>query len=44
MLDKIDKKSYTDNWRKDLEFSIRDKVLLKVAPMKGILRLERKES
>ncbi|XP_024930009.2 uncharacterized protein LOC112491787 [Ziziphus jujuba] len=32
-------KSYADNRRKDLEFSTRDMVFLKVAPMKGVMRL-----
>ncbi|KAL0537838.1 hypothetical protein IC582_026827 [Cucumis melo] len=36
------KKSYADVRRKDLEFEIGDKVFLKVAPMKGVLRFERK--
>nr|GEY99581.1 putative reverse transcriptase domain-containing protein [Tanacetum cinerariifolium] len=31
-------KSYTDNRRKPLEFSICDKVLLKVSPRKGVVR------
>ncbi|KAL0540334.1 hypothetical protein IC582_024569 [Cucumis melo] len=35
-------KSYADVRRKDLEFEIGDKVFLKVAPMKGVLRFERK--
>ncbi|KAL0549014.1 hypothetical protein IC582_013494 [Cucumis melo] len=34
-------KSYADVRRKDLEFEIGDKVFLKVAPMKGVLRFER---
>ncbi|KAL0551240.1 hypothetical protein IC582_010326 [Cucumis melo] len=33
-------KSYADMRRKDLEFEIGDKVFLKVAPMKGVLRLK----
>lgn len=36
-------KSYNDNRRKDLEFSIGYKVFLKVALMKGVLRFEKKE-
>ncbi|KAL0543870.1 hypothetical protein IC582_018975 [Cucumis melo] len=35
-------KSYSDVRRKDLEFEIGDKVFLKVAPMKGVLRFERR--
>ncbi|KAA0067058.1 pol protein [Cucumis melo var. makuwa] len=35
-------KSYADGRRKDLEFDVRDKVFLKVAPMKGVLRFERR--
>ncbi|KAL0540968.1 hypothetical protein IC582_020994 [Cucumis melo] len=35
-------KSYADVRRKDLEFDVRDKVFLKVAPTKGVLRFERK--
>ncbi|KAL0551236.1 hypothetical protein IC582_010322 [Cucumis melo] len=35
-------KSYADMRRKDLEFEIGDKVFLKVAPMKGVLRFERR--
>ncbi|KAL0536697.1 hypothetical protein IC582_025657 [Cucumis melo] len=35
-------KSYADVRRKDLEFEVGDKVFLKVAPMKGILRFERR--
>ncbi|KAL0534504.1 hypothetical protein IC582_028795 [Cucumis melo] len=35
-------KSYADVRRKDLEFYVRDKVFLKVAPMKGVLRFERR--
>nr|GEV23574.1 putative reverse transcriptase domain-containing protein [Tanacetum cinerariifolium] len=33
-------KSYVDNRRKPLEFSVSDKVLLKVSPWKGIVRFE----
>ncbi|KAA0046147.1 ty3-gypsy retrotransposon protein [Cucumis melo var. makuwa] len=33
-------KSYADVRRKDLEFDVGDKVFLKVAPMKGVLRFE----
>ena len=36
-------KSYADVRRKDLEFEVGDKVFLKVAPMKGVLRFEKKE-
>ncbi|KAL0539895.1 hypothetical protein IC582_024116 [Cucumis melo] len=35
-------KSYADVRRKGLEFEIGDKVFLKVAPMKGVLRFERR--
>ncbi|XP_022854044.1 uncharacterized protein LOC111375452 [Olea europaea var. sylvestris] len=35
-------KSYADSRRKDLEFSVGDKVFLKVAPMKGVLRFGKK--
>ncbi|TYK18878.1 pol protein [Cucumis melo var. makuwa] len=35
-------KSYADVRRKDLEFNVGDKVFLKVAPMKGVLRFEKK--
>ncbi|GJR36281.1 putative reverse transcriptase domain-containing protein [Tanacetum coccineum] len=34
-------KSYTDNRRKPLEFQVRDQVLLKVSPWKGMLRFEK---
>ncbi|KAA0062823.1 ty3-gypsy retrotransposon protein [Cucumis melo var. makuwa] len=36
-------KSYADVRRKDLEFDVGDKVFLKVAPMKGVLRFEKRE-
>ncbi|KAL0552145.1 hypothetical protein IC582_011242 [Cucumis melo] len=35
-------KNYADVRRKDLEFNVGDKVFLKVAPMKGVLRFERR--
>ncbi|KAL0559480.1 hypothetical protein IC582_004091 [Cucumis melo] len=35
-------KSYADVRRKDLEFEIGDKVFLKVAPMRGVVRFERR--
>ncbi|TYK26660.1 pol protein [Cucumis melo var. makuwa] len=35
-------KSYANVRRKDLEFDVGDKVFLKVAPMKGVLRFEKK--
>ncbi|TYK25879.1 pol protein [Cucumis melo var. makuwa] len=35
-------KSYADKRRKDLEFEVGDMVFLKVAPMKGVLRFEKK--
>ncbi|KAL0536189.1 hypothetical protein IC582_025128 [Cucumis melo] len=34
--------SYADVRRRDLEFDVGDKVFLKVAPMKGVLRFERR--
>ncbi|TYJ99751.1 pol protein [Cucumis melo var. makuwa] len=35
-------KSYADVRQKDLEFDVGDKVFLKIAPMKGVLRFERR--
>ncbi|KAL0536899.1 hypothetical protein IC582_025862 [Cucumis melo] len=35
-------KSYADVRRKDLEFEVGDKVFLKVAPMRGVLRFEKR--
>nr|GEZ50054.1 putative reverse transcriptase domain-containing protein [Tanacetum cinerariifolium] len=35
-------KSYADNRRKTLEFEVRDKVLLKVSPWKGVMRFGKK--
>ncbi|KAL4021022.1 hypothetical protein IC575_019811 [Cucumis melo] len=35
-------KSYADVRRKDIEFNVGDKVFLKVEPMKGVLRFERR--
>ncbi|KAL0537622.1 hypothetical protein IC582_026605 [Cucumis melo] len=35
-------KSYADVRRKDLEFDVGDKVFLKVAPMRGVLRFEKR--
>ncbi|KAA0033749.1 pol protein [Cucumis melo var. makuwa] len=35
-------KSYADVRRKDLEFEVGDKVFLKVAPMRGVLRFARR--
>ena len=35
-------KNYADNRRKDLEFAAGDKVFLKIAPMKGIMRFGKK--
>ncbi|XP_073271497.1 uncharacterized protein [Primulina huaijiensis] len=35
-------KSYADKWRKDLEFAVGDHVFVKVAPMKGVMRFEKK--
>ncbi|GJY27534.1 putative reverse transcriptase domain-containing protein [Tanacetum coccineum] len=32
------RKSYVDRWRKPLEFEVRDKVILKVSPWKGVIR------
>ena len=34
-------KSYADVRQKDLEFDVGDKVFLKVAPIKGVLRLKK---
>nr|GEZ55590.1 putative reverse transcriptase domain-containing protein [Tanacetum cinerariifolium] len=34
-------KSYADNRRKPLEFEVRDQVLLKVSPYKGVIRFRR---
>ncbi|KAL0537500.1 hypothetical protein IC582_026478 [Cucumis melo] len=39
---RTEQKSYVDVRRKDLEFDVGDKVFLKVAPMKGVLRFERR--
>ena len=36
-------KSYADNRRRDLEFQIGDWVFLKVSPMRGVMRFDRKE-
>ncbi|GKF66836.1 hypothetical protein Tco_0193353 [Tanacetum coccineum] len=33
-------KSYADRKRKPMEFEIRDRVMLKVSPWKGVIRLE----
>lgn len=38
------KKSYDDHQRRDLEFDVGDQVLLKVSPLKAVLRFGRKES
>ncbi|TYK11135.1 hypothetical protein E5676_scaffold66G00420 [Cucumis melo var. makuwa] len=35
-------KSYIDEHRKDIEFDVGDMVFLKVAPMKGVIRFEKK--
>ena len=35
-------KSYADNRRKKLEFAVGDKVFLKIAPLKGIMRFRKK--
>lgn len=35
-------KSYVDNWRRDLEFEVGDRVFLKLSPWKGVLRFGRK--
>ncbi|GKB04148.1 putative reverse transcriptase domain-containing protein [Tanacetum coccineum] len=35
-------KSYADNRRKPLEFEVGDKVLLKVSPWKGVMRIRKK--
>nr|GEW70574.1 hypothetical protein [Tanacetum cinerariifolium] len=37
-------KSYVDNRRKPLEFSVGDKVLLKVSPWKGVVRFGKQEN
>nr|GEY12980.1 putative reverse transcriptase domain-containing protein [Tanacetum cinerariifolium] len=36
-------KSYVDKRRKPLEFKVRDRVLLKVSPCKGVVRFAKKE-
>lgn len=36
-------KGYTDNRRRDLVFEVGDHVFMKVSPMKGLLRFEKKE-
>ncbi|GKF64699.1 hypothetical protein Tco_0188147, partial [Tanacetum coccineum] len=36
-------KSYADKRRKPLEFQVRDRVLLKVSPWKGVVRFGKKE-
>ena len=36
------KKHYVDNRQKKLEFAIGDKVFLKIAPLKGIMRFGKK--
>ncbi|GKC37971.1 putative reverse transcriptase domain-containing protein [Tanacetum coccineum] len=36
-------KSYADNRRKPLEFQVRDKVLLKVSPWKGVIHFDKRE-
>ncbi|GJT60201.1 hypothetical protein Tco_1003734 [Tanacetum coccineum] len=35
-------KSYADNWQNPLEFSVGDKVLLKVSPLKGVVRFSKR--
>ncbi|XP_070057849.1 uncharacterized protein [Nicotiana tomentosiformis] len=35
-------KSYVDNRRRDLEFQVDDLVFLKVSPMKGVMRFDKK--
>ena len=35
-------KSYADKCRRPLEFTIGDKVFLKVSPMKGVMRIDRR--
>ena len=37
-------KSYSDNRMKDIEFEVDDWVYLKISPMKGVMRFERKAS
>ncbi|GJS10168.1 hypothetical protein Tco_0366964 [Tanacetum coccineum] len=36
------KKSYADRRRKPLEFQVRDKVMLKVSPWKGVIRFDKR--
>ena len=31
-------KSYSDKWRKDIEFSVGNEVFIKISPMKGVVR------
>ena len=35
-------KSYVVTWQKDLEFEVDDKVFLKVAPWKGVIRFQKR--
>ena len=35
-------KSYADYWRRDLEFEVGDMVYLKISPMKGVMRFDKK--
>ncbi|XP_042983264.1 uncharacterized protein LOC122312667, partial [Carya illinoinensis] len=35
-------KSYADNRRRELEFEVENKVFLRIAPMKGVMRFEKK--
>ena len=36
-------KSYADEQRKPLEFQVKDAVFIKIAPMKGVMRLGKRE-
>lgn len=42
LLTKSRKKSYADKWRSELEFQVRDTVLVKVSPLIGIIRFRKK--
>lgn len=35
-------KSYTDNRRRNLEYEVRDHVILKVSPTRGVMRFRKK--
>ena len=38
----IQHKSYADNWKRLLEFEVKDCVFLKTSPMRGVMRFENK--